>query len=449
MIAIATDVTSIKEFDKHGKKLRSMFFSSVAHELWTPLNSIIPIVKMVIANVDRFSPGMQDAEKQRLLKYLKIILNSALHLESVIEDALDISRLENNKFQIFEDVFSLSDAVEEVSQIMRFQISEKGLQLITEIGPRVPSRVFNDQKRYKQILFNLVGNAVKFTYQGFIKIKLDVHESGELSTSVTDTGLGIHEEDLNKLFQFFGKIAKSSEVNRGGMGLGLTISKMIVQQLGGHISVESVPNVGSTFSFRLPFKPLPLDLQNQVTLSGGIHESLGETDTYITNHDMLEVVNQDLDHKINRLLGITLAGKNGPREERKHQKLVMIVDDSPYNLFVMQELVAQVSPSIKIDTALNGQLAINQVNSLPLAERAYDVIFLDIHMPILDGYQVSLTTADFDKTATALRRMEQEGTINLSSTLVIALSAICENQFINQEVDGKMIFDMFSKHIIS
>ena len=144
VIAIATDVTSIKEFEKHGKKLRSMFFSSVAHELRTPLNSIIPIVKMVIANVDRLAPGMHDTERQRLLKYLTIILNSALHLESVIEDALDISRLENNKFNIFEDVFSLRDAVEEVSQIMRFQISEKGLQLITEIGTRVPPRVLND-----------------------------------------------------------------------------------------------------------------------------------------------------------------------------------------------------------------------------------------------------------------------------------------------------------------
>ena len=127
VIAIATDVTELKRLEKHGKKLRSMFFSSVAHELRTPLNSIIPIAKMIITNFDRLASGMNEPEKQRILKFITIILNSALHLESVIEDALDISRLENNKFQIFEDVFNLREAVNEVAQIMKFQINEKGL----------------------------------------------------------------------------------------------------------------------------------------------------------------------------------------------------------------------------------------------------------------------------------------------------------------------------------
>ena len=110
---------------------------------------------------------------------------------------------------------------------MKFQVEEKGLQIETDIENTVPLMILNDQKRYKQVLFNLIGNAVKFTYTGRITIHVKV-ANGHLVTSVSDTGMGISKDDLKKLFQFFGKLSKSSDINRGGMGLGLTISKMIV-----------------------------------------------------------------------------------------------------------------------------------------------------------------------------------------------------------------------------
>ena len=119
VIFIATDITNIKKVKKQAKKLRSIFFSSVAHELRTPLNSIIPIVRMIIMNLEQQEPNENN---QKLMKYLIIILNSSLHLQSVIEDALDMSRLENNKFQILLDMFNIRQAVNEVSQIMNFQI---------------------------------------------------------------------------------------------------------------------------------------------------------------------------------------------------------------------------------------------------------------------------------------------------------------------------------------
>ena len=210
--------------EHQSRKMRSMFFSSVAHELRTPLNSIIPIIKMILE-----SPNFNLTAQLR--KNLRIVLNSALHLQSVIEDALDMSRIENNKFTILKEMFNVREAVEEVCEIIAFQVESKKLQALVKISDEVPTHVFSDLKRYKQILFNLIGNAVKFTFKGAIKVRVDFEcEEGRdtLITKVEDSRLGIQREDLNKLFTFFGKISNTKDINKGGMGLGLTISKMIL-----------------------------------------------------------------------------------------------------------------------------------------------------------------------------------------------------------------------------
>jgi signal transduction histidine kinase len=134
---------------------------------------------------------------------------------------------------------------------MEFQSNSKGIKLIIDSGS-VPQRVINsDSKRYKQILFNLIGNAIKFTFSGSITIKLSYVAPDMLMTEVIDTGLGISGEDKLKLFKFFGKVQSSHSITQGGMGLGLSISKMIVEQLGGSILVCSNPGHGSNFSFTI------------------------------------------------------------------------------------------------------------------------------------------------------------------------------------------------------
>ena len=158
--------------------MRSMFFSSVAHELRTPLNSIIPIIKMILE-----SPNFNLTAQLR--KNLRIVLNSALHLQSVIEDALDMSRIENNKFTILKEMFNVREAVEEVCEIMAFQVESKKLQALVEISDEVPTHVFSDLKRYKQILFNLIGNAVKFTFKGAIKVRVDFEREEGRDTLIT------------------------------------------------------------------------------------------------------------------------------------------------------------------------------------------------------------------------------------------------------------------------
>lgn len=162
-----------------------------------------------------------------------------------------MTRLENNKFSIFKEMVDIRLAIQEVCGIMKFQLTQKNLALNVSISQLVPHKILTDIKRFKQILFNLMGNASKFTFKGYLSVSVDFEDRFLIST-VADTGIGIQEADLNKLFRFFGKVTKSKDINRGGMGLGLTISKMILQQLEGTILVESEPNKGSSFTFKIP-----------------------------------------------------------------------------------------------------------------------------------------------------------------------------------------------------
>ena len=147
-----------------------------------------------------------------------------------------MSRLENNKFFIHEEMVDINQTIKEVTNIMEFQTQHKLIALETFISHNVPQRLKTDQKRYKQLLFNLIGNAIKFTFKGGIKVKVDF-ESPYLITEVIDTGIGIKDEEIGKLFRFFGKVQHSKKINKGGMGFGLTISKMLVEQMDGEIHV--------------------------------------------------------------------------------------------------------------------------------------------------------------------------------------------------------------------
>lgn len=139
-----------------------MFFSSITHELRTPLNTIIPMSQ----NLAQY---ISDSKGQI---YLKIIINAALHLQNMIEDTLDLSRIENHKFELNFDYFDVRSIIRDVADIMRFQIEQKKLNLYTIISPSVPLTIFSDAKRFKQVLFNLLGNAAKFTLKGYIKVNV-------------------------------------------------------------------------------------------------------------------------------------------------------------------------------------------------------------------------------------------------------------------------------------
>ena len=166
-----------------------MFFSSIAHELRTPLNSIIPMSMSL-------SKLIKEAKQKQ---YIQIILNASQHLLSIIEDALDMTRIENNKFEVNLGWFNIRETIHEVKEIMNFQILSKKLNLEVDIEEIVPKFILQDNKRYKQILFNLLGNAIKFTFKGLITLHIDFQD-GNLVTKVKDTGIGMKDTELNNLF---------------------------------------------------------------------------------------------------------------------------------------------------------------------------------------------------------------------------------------------------------
>lgn len=197
VLVFCVDITRVKEIEllTQGQKLRSTFFSSVAHELRTPLNSIIPLVRLILVLLTAGPSPPLD----RIKVNLGLVLNSALHLESLVEDALDMSRIENNKFTLNPHLFDIRKAINEVCDIMRFQLEQKGLYLRVNVEEGVPRELMADSKRVKQVLFNLIGNAVKFTFRGGVCVRVGRNDRG-IGFEVEDTGVGIKQEDLSRLF---------------------------------------------------------------------------------------------------------------------------------------------------------------------------------------------------------------------------------------------------------
>ncbi|TNV83797.1 hypothetical protein FGO68_gene5904 [Halteria grandinella] len=475
-IVFCTDITKLKRIEKKSQKIRSNFFSAVAHELRTPLNSIGPIIKIALSALLK-SNQLQD--KDKVVNLLNIALNSSVHLQSVIEDALDMSRIENSKFTLNYEMFDIRDLINEVEGIMGFQVEQKGVALTHQVSQLVPKSIFSDQKRIKQVLFNLLGNAYKFTFKGRIEIKVEYYPATQiLETSIIDTGVGMNEKDLKKLFQFFGKLEKDKDINKNGMGLGLNISKMIIKQLGGNFEVKSKRGEGSEFIFRIP-----LGLEQNSKGNERIELSLGSSDK--TSQGQLQRRNSQINFQAKEKLqyaarkletqaikleefdqpptslatleddcpvfhfaslqNIAVGSGSIKQLDFSHLKIadnfisecqentkkwkVLIVDDSAYNLFVLEEVLKEVDASLEVQTALNGQICLNKFDG-------QDIIFMDLQMPVLDGYQ----------TVVRLNEKHQNGEISLNNTSIIALSAISENQFYQSLAHYKNCnFHSFSK----
>ncbi len=226
-------------------RLKSVFLASMSHELRTPLNSIIGFTGLILQ-------GMSGEVSERHREQLTVVKKNANHLLSLINDILDISKIEAGKVELSLEKFSLDDMVREVVETLSPAASEKGLELIREVPEGVT--LFSDKRRTKQVLINLVSNAVKFTDQGNVKIAARVPGDENLEVRVIDTGVGIKKEDMDKLFQPFQQIDVSLTKRYGGSGLGLYLSKKLTDLLGGNISAKSEYGRGSEFTFTIPLR---------------------------------------------------------------------------------------------------------------------------------------------------------------------------------------------------
>lgn len=230
----------LKELDR----LKSMFIASMSHELRTPLNSIIGFTGIILQ-------GMAGEINEEQRKQLTMVKNSANHLLALINDVIDVSKIEAGKVELLLEEFNLSALAQEVENSFEVAAEKKGLKMSLEVPKRLTIK--SDERRIKQVLVNLVNNAVKFTDRGKIKIKV-AEKDRRVEVSVRDTGMGIRKEDVDRLFKAFSQVSSEGKLKQEGTGLGLYLSKKIVNLLSGEIKAESEFGKGSVFTFTLPLK---------------------------------------------------------------------------------------------------------------------------------------------------------------------------------------------------
>jgi Amt family ammonium transporter len=240
------ELVTVNKYLKKASRAKSEFFAIMSHELRTPLNSVIGFAEVL--QDKKFG---QLSEKQA--KYLDNILTSGRHLLGLINDILDLSKIEAGKMELALSEFSFSELVDGVMVILKEIASRKSIIIKSHIEPKVP--VINaDERKIKQIMYNLLSNAVKFTPDGGkIDIRADLNDK-ELRVSVADTGIGIKQEDIGKLFETFQQIESEYTQKYGGTGLGLVLTRRLVELHGGKIWVESKIGKGSTFTFTISLR---------------------------------------------------------------------------------------------------------------------------------------------------------------------------------------------------
>ncbi|MBU0544600.1 MAG: HAMP domain-containing protein [Proteobacteria bacterium] len=242
-IQTLNELAIAKEHAEASDRLKSAFLATMSHELRTPLNSIIGFTGIILQGI--VGPLNDEQKKQ-----LNMVRGSAQHLLSLINDILDISKIEAGQLQIADEKYNLRHTIEKAVESARPLADKKGLELTCSISPEIEN-INGDRRRLEQILLNLISNAIKFTEKGSVKIECE-REEGKVTVKVIDTGIGIKPEDMETIFKAFRQIDSGLTRKYEGTGLGLSICKRLVDIMGGNINVTSVWGSGSTFSFSLP-----------------------------------------------------------------------------------------------------------------------------------------------------------------------------------------------------
>lgn len=326
-----------KEVAEKTAALKQQFMANMSHEIRTPMNAIVGLTRLLM---------VKDPQPQQI-RYLEAIKQSADNLLVIINDILDLSKIEAGKIIIEQTPFSLQRLMESVRDMLQHKADEKDLNLRLAIDRNIPDRLIGDPTRISQILINLVGNAIKFTEKGFVEFRvLQVNAENNrclLRFEIEDSGIGIDADYIDKVFESFTQAGTDTARKFGGTGLGLTISRQLADLMQGKIEVASTVGVGTTFMITIPLSPAgnSIEKNENKTLS-----------------------QKDLD--------------------RLKTAKILLVEDNEFNRLVAIDTLEDLLPGIFIDVAVNGAEAVEMVKIKP-----YDLLLMDIQMPVMNGVEAT------------------------------------------------------------
>ncbi len=322
-----------KEVAERTAHLKHQFLANMSHEIRTPMNAIVGMTRLLKSRDPR----------QDQMRYLNAIQLSADNLLVIINDILDLSKIESGKIVIEHIDFSVEEVVQSVRDMLLLKVEEKGIELRTSVDPALPKRMTGDPTRINQVLINLAGNAVKFTEKGYVEIKVTLGKRDGTRFyarfDVTDSGIGIAPEFVDTIFDSFTQAGADITRKFGGTGLGLTISRQLVTLMGGEISLQSELGKGTTFTAVVP-----------------LEEAAEQTE--VKQKHILTDTAMD---KLNKLK-------------------VLLVEDNEFNRIVAEDTMKELIPGITLHMAVNGQDALDR-----LKKEQYDIVLMDIQMPVMDG----------------------------------------------------------------
>lgn len=384
-----------KEAAEDANQTKNDFLANMSHEMRTPLAAVLGFTNLLLQDID----GGDEAERR---DFLETIDSSGKHLLNLIDDILDLSKIEAGELSIQCVTCSPRQILEEAIIILRARAEEKNLTLSLEGAVEIPELIETDPSRFRQLLLNLVGNAIKFSQCGEVRIAtkiIDTQRGRQLEVQVIDTGIGIEEDKMEVIFKPFVQADNSATRKYGGTGLGLSICRYIVERLGGSLQVESQVGIGSTFTATIDARqPKNLDENND---RNAVVKSPGNL-------------------------------KNGPLQSAK----ILAVEDG----FANQKLIAMILRRAGADV----MVANNGKEGLELAlQQPFDLILMDIQMPVLDGYEATreLRSRGFKKPIVALTAHAMTGDCQK------CLDAGCD-EYQAKPIEGEKLIATVKKHLI-